>query len=78
MGCYFLLQGIFLTQGSNLCLLHLRHWQADSLPLYHPGSPWGILGYLKYIVTFNFTCSFILFNIKPKNMKFHIRLALHF
>ena len=25
MGCPFLLQGIFLTQGSNLCLLH--YWQ---------------------------------------------------
>ena len=23
--CHFLLQGIFLTQGSNLCLLHLLH-----------------------------------------------------
>ena len=32
VGCHFLLQGIFLTQGSNLCLLH---WQADSLPLCH-------------------------------------------
>ena len=30
--------GIFLTQGSNLHLLHLLHWQADSLPLYHLGS----------------------------------------
>ena len=43
--CYFLLQGIFLTQGSNLCLLHLLHWQADCLPLSHLGSPlkviWG-------------------------------------
>ena len=28
--------GIFLDQGSNLCLLH---WQADSLPLSHQGSP---------------------------------------
>ena len=27
-----LLQGIFLTQGSNLCLLCLLHWQAGSLP----------------------------------------------
>ena len=36
MGCHFLLQGIFLTQESNLCLLH---WQADSLPLSHQGSP---------------------------------------
>ena len=30
-GLLFLLQGIFLTQGSNPCLLSLRHWQADSL-----------------------------------------------
>ena len=29
-----LLQGIFLTQGSNLGLLH---WQVGSLPLYHLG-----------------------------------------
>ena len=36
MGCYFFLQGVFLTQGPNLCLLH---WQADSLPLRHQGSP---------------------------------------
>ena len=34
----FLLQGIFSTQGLNLCLLHLLHWQADSLPLHHLGS----------------------------------------
>ena len=35
MGCHFLFQGIFLTQGSNPCLLH---WQADSLPMSHLGS----------------------------------------
>ena len=35
----FLLQGIFLTQGSNTGLLHLLHWQADSLLLSHLGSP---------------------------------------
>ena len=28
--------GIFLDQESNLCLMH---WQADSLPLSHQGSP---------------------------------------
>ena len=33
-----LLQGIFLTQGSNLSLLCLLHWQADSLSLCHLGS----------------------------------------
>ena len=37
VGCHFLLQGIFLTQGSNLHLLWLL--QADSLPLIQLGSP---------------------------------------
>ena len=35
MGCHFLLQGIFLTQGLNPSLLCLLHWQADSLPQCH-------------------------------------------
>ena len=35
VGGNFLLQGIFLTQGSNQCLLCFQHWQADSLPLHH-------------------------------------------
>ena len=37
--CHFLLQGIFLTRGSNPCLWHLLHWQADSLPLWYLGTP---------------------------------------
>ena len=37
MGCHFLLQGIFLTQGSNPCFLCLLHWQAGSLPTVPPG-----------------------------------------
>ena len=36
VGFYFLVQGIFQTQGSNQRLLH---WQASSLPLRHQGSP---------------------------------------
>ena len=39
VGCHFLLQGIFLTQGLNPCLLH---WQVGSLPLCHPRSPGGL------------------------------------
>ena len=35
LGCRFLLQQIFSTQGSNPHLLRLLHWQADSLPLCH-------------------------------------------
>ena len=38
VGCRALLQGIFPTQGSNLQLLHLLHWQAGSLPLAPPAS----------------------------------------
>ena len=37
VNCHFLLQGILLLQGSNLCLLGLLHWQANSLPLSHLG-----------------------------------------
>ena len=36
VGYHFLLQGVFLTQGSNPCLLSLLHW-ADSLPLSNLG-----------------------------------------
>ena len=39
-GCHDLLQGTFLTQGSNLCLLSLLHWHAGSLPLAPPGKPY--------------------------------------
>ena len=35
MGCHFLLQGIFPTQGLNL---HLLHWQVDSSPPSHRGA----------------------------------------
>ena len=36
VACHSLLQGIFPTQGLNLCLLH---WQEDCLPLNPQGSP---------------------------------------
>ena len=39
LGYHALLQGIFLTQGPNLCLLCLLHWQVGSLPLVPPGKP---------------------------------------
>ena len=38
-GCHALLQGIFLTQGSNLRLLCLLRWQVGSLPLVPHGKP---------------------------------------
>ena len=45
MGCHFLFQGIFPTQGSNLRLRHLLHWH--SLPLSHQGSPAVLLPCIK-------------------------------
>ena len=37
LGCHFLFQGIFLTQGWNLCLLCLLYWQVDFLLLSDEG-----------------------------------------
>ena len=53
VGCNFLLQGIFPTQGSNPSLLP---WQADSLPLSHLRSLW-----LSY-------CIWKLFPISPSKL----------
>ena len=44
-----LLQGVFLTQGSNLHFLYLLHWQAGSLPLVPPGKPSFNLNY--FVIT---------------------------
>ena len=68
--------GIFLDQGSNPCLLH---WQADSQPLRHQGSP---------LIHFEFTfvygvreCSnFILLHVAVQFSQHHLlkRLGLLF
>ena len=39
VGCCFLLQRVFPTQGSNPNLLHLLHWQTNSLLLVPAGKP---------------------------------------
>ena len=44
VGCHALLQGIFLTQGLTLCLLH---WQMDSLSSESAGRPSILLGMLR-------------------------------
>ena len=41
---YVFLQRISLTQGLNLCLFCLLHWQVGSLPLLPPGKPHIIVG----------------------------------
>ena len=47
VGCHFLLQGIFLTQGLIPCVLHLLRWQEDSLPLSNLGNPINVCCFKK-------------------------------
>ena len=57
-----LLQGIFLTQGSNPRLLHLLHWQASSLSLAPPRKP--SIEYFPFMWTWNLLCLiFLVFRI---------------
>ena len=49
VGFHFLLQGIFPTNGSNLYLSCLLHWQEGSWPLAPPGKLW--VGMSKETVT---------------------------
>ena len=51
VGWHALLQGICSTQGLNLHLLGLLHWQADSLPLAPPGKPIHPYTYLTILVS---------------------------
>ena len=48
VGCHVLLQGIFLTQGSNSRFLCLLHWQAGSLSLALPGKALRVGSDFKY------------------------------
>ena len=50
VGCHFFLQENFQIQESNLPLLYLLHWQVDSVPLSHPGSPY-VLCHAKLLPT---------------------------
>ena len=54
--------GVFPTQGSKPCLLHLRLWQADSLPLVPPVKPLSDLS-LANVCFYSVGCLFILLMI---------------
>ena len=69
VGCHFLHQGVFLTQGSNTYLLCLLHWQIDSSPLcYLGGSPrWGRL---------HFKCQSVVLDFWPTGYKSEVLIFL--
>ena len=50
VGCHALLQGVFPTQGLNLCLLRLLHRQVGSLPL--GNTTWVLSIYNLHIIKF--------------------------
>ena len=56
VGCHFLVQGIFPVQGSNLHLLNLLNWQADSLSLSHLGSPYNDIYPLSFLILMLCVC----------------------
>ena len=62
VGCHFLLQEIFPTQGSNSRLLYLLHWQVDSLSLCYLGSLIA-LSIFSYFTHFPYSYSLLIFTL---------------
>ena len=59
VGCHFLLQGIFPTQGLSPSFLCLLHWQADSLPLAPPGKAAWSQVIFSGLIFFNFVVTYM-------------------
>ena len=53
-GCCTLLQGIFPTQGSASCLLHLLHWQVGSLQLAESNPEYSLEGLMRKFQYFGY------------------------
>ena len=62
VGCHFLLQEIFPTQGSNSRLFYLLHWQVDSLSLCYLGSLIA-LSIFSYFTHFPYSYSLLIFTL---------------
>ena len=57
LGCHAFHQGIFPTQGSNLSLLCLLYWQADSLPPAPPERPqFSVISWALCILCYQYSC----------------------
>ena len=87
MGCYFLLQGFFPTQGSNPYLLRLPNWQVASLPLGHLGNPWDrylqiLLGLMHFSIIWFNTKGYLFFFpmkfYKEENLPRELKLGDYF
>ena len=65
VGCHFLLQRS--SQGSNLCLLCLLHWQVGSLPLVLLGNSQNLNGLVIFPTFFNLSLNFAIRSSWPKS-----------
>ena len=74
VGCFALLQGIFLTQVSNSCLLCILHLQAGSLPLAPPGKPFCKWYQVKFMQSHSFSCEYPVFPA-PLNIQITIEYS---
>ena len=72
VGCHFLLLWIFPAQGLNSHFLCLLHWQADSLPLGHLGSPAWLTSILLYYV-----CMYIYIYIHTTSLSIHLLMDIY-
>ena len=80
VGCHFLLQGIFPTQGSKLHLLHPLYLQVDSLPLVPPGksqSPSIYIHIYTHIHTHIYTHTHTYLFIKREKREIHYKELAH-
>ena len=81
VGCHALLQGIFLTRGSNP---HLLHWQADSLSSEPPGKPrlqvseeeFSCLPVEFCPLLYPESCDFPSMNVAFRTSDWHVRVTL--
>ena len=77
VGCHFLLQGIFPTQGSNLSHLCLLHWQAPPGRPYNYHRIYQFADFVLYLSNFFLKCSSKSAKYSPPPHKFPSELTLH-
>ena len=78
MGCHFLLQGIFWSQGSNPCFL-LNHWAIREAPTVSTYLPiWNISYNCNYIIYCLFSLASLTYhNVYKVPPRYRICLILH-
>ena len=67
--------GIFPDQGPNPCALH---WQADSQPLRHQGSPWDLPISKQWLSEYKHSIYFCMLILNPASLLIYLIIYNHF